>query len=1636
MSKARLGRSGSGGLAALIAGILATGALTVAPTASAAVPASAGKSATSASEGAPQFLSADQAASQARQLGKPVVASALTTPTEQTTANPNGTLTLTQTAAPTRIFQHGAWAALDGTLKANPDGTWSPSATGDQVVLSGGGSGPLARMYTGGQGFTLTLPVVLPHPKVSGDQAVYANVIPGVDLTVTVTANGAVSDVFTVRSASAARDPRLQQLLDAKTTTSPGLSVATDKAGDLAVTDKQGHQLFSAPAPLAWDSHRQVLPQALARTNSPVDATSSADGAGYGARTAKLAVTATSGRLDLAAPTALLGSSGAYPVFIDPPYSASYGGSKFGWASVGSGVPTNSYWNSTVQWDGTNGAEVGNSGSVQGEAMSLFNMQIDAGLKTAKIYHAYFGINENYSWACPTSGRDQAVNLYAPSQTLNSSNATWNNWVGNLGSSIGSQTFAMGYNSSCPGGGAPAYEVTSAFNTALSAGKAYQTFALRADDGSDNYAFKVFVQSSAQLTVTYDRYPDTPSGLSTSPATNCSNTTLGDTSVTLYAPSSTPTGSSLTTTVNLYKTSDKTKTNLLTTANGIPADTFKVASGQSAVLVLHESFFKGLSGGAATGYSFIAQTTDTTLTSGWSTACSFTWDPTRPGTPGVAPTPTPPAGTVTCKTLDDTSSSDQIQAYGSTCSFTLTPPTQNGGTPQAISGYIYQVDQSPPVTVSATGTTTISVPLEHLVNALTVSALSAGGNAGSPMTVWFDGTSITPPAHDGDLTLDGTPDLIVPGGSGNAFSPGLWLATGNTDGTVSRSAVNIGANGLDINSTATPADWTGSQPITGNFCGNGAQDVMAYFPTGIHAGGATIACNDGSTGPLHLGTTLDTNSTPYRVNDGRLQDNSGNDVTQIAAAGNTSGNNNGAPDLLATGADNNLYLFYSTTPNGYINNWSCGNGCYDLSAVNSPDGTSDWSSWTIATAQLASGTAMYLWNATTGDLYLWTGLQLDSATHSILTYTSDKIASGWNTGAHLLLRAADFSGSGIPDLWATDPNTGVTTAYLPASTTTASPTVTTAVTTISTASHAWNFQDIPANGAGTTVASTADTTGTLLALTGTTGANWNTGDIYSPDALLNTNPDGTPSGGTGSLSTSTNVLDLTKSFTVSVLADPTSYGGAVLSQDGTADSGMTLIPTASGWQFSLNTGSGTSWLFDTVTGGTAMPGVWSQVTASYDQPSSTMNLYVDGAFVASAQHTAPATGATGSFRVGDDWHSKARSDHYAGRITNVQAWAGAAVAPSYAQPSFVGTAEATTQDGTVYVLGRNTANGHLVATYAPSTGGWHTADMTVYAGTPAMTGGAPSAAVTSDGTLYIATGDSADGHLQVTWLPKGGTWHLTDFTDDYGAGTTNGQTSIGIDGNGIPYIFARSSFNGDMHMSVAYPSGGTWKVDDMTTDRSIQGPPTSAGGAPSTFTTGGTLYLVTGNSANGHLQVTYLPKNGTWHSVDLTTTYGAATTNGQITAAVAGDGTAYIFARDSYNGDMHAAYVSGTTWKVDDMTADGSIQGPPASAGGPPASYTTTDGTLYLVTGNSANGHPQVTYLPKNGTWHSVDFTSTYSTPVTDGNTSMTQAPNGTSYIFSRDSLTGDLQTTYTNGSTWTTTDMTTNSSILSPKTG
>ncbi|MFE2070463.1 hypothetical protein ACFXDH_50285 [Streptomyces sp. NPDC059467] len=103
----------------------------------------------------------------------------------------------------------GSWAQPDATLEERSDGTVGPKASVAKISFSGGGSGAdLVKLSLDGRSLTVGWPGMLPKPTLDGDSAVYADVLPGVDLRMTATTEG-YREVLVVTSASAASNPEL-----------------------------------------------------------------------------------------------------------------------------------------------------------------------------------------------------------------------------------------------------------------------------------------------------------------------------------------------------------------------------------------------------------------------------------------------------------------------------------------------------------------------------------------------------------------------------------------------------------------------------------------------------------------------------------------------------------------------------------------------------------------------------------------------------------------------------------------------------------------------------------------------------------------------------------------------------------------------------------------------------------------------------------------------------------------------------------------------------------------------------------------------------------------------------------------------------------------------------------------------------------------------------------------------------------------------------------------------------------------------------------------------------------------------------------------------------------------------------------
>jgi hypothetical protein len=1224
--------------------LVALGPLGLAPPVARAAPASPTPAATSATPP----LTAEQALARARTTGAAVPVPGATTATDTLTADPDGTLTVTEAAQPVRKQVGGTWTALDATLTTNPDHTLSPAVSTGGLTLSGGGSGPLATLTAPGATLALSLPVTLPTPTLTGPTATYANVLPGVNLQVTANEQGGFREVLVVHDATAAANPALRSLTLA--TQARGISLGADGAGNLAASTPGGRVVFTAPAPRMWDSTAPTLATTIAdpdtgrrldpTTSAPVD--SSADGPGEDAHSAAIGVATGADGITLTPDQALLTDAGTvYPVYLDPTWST-VNPARGGWATVAEYFPGSNYWNNTPDPDGE--MQVGNSGEMWSH--TLMNFPISGVLGGATIHSAQLNIFETHSFSCTASRLD----LYAPATTLSAGNATWNFWHGvGLGTRVAEVNVAHGY-TGCAGAGV-GFDATTGVVAAVAAHRGTQTFLLQGvNESSDHNSWKEFRTSSPTLSITYDHPPSVPTGLTTSPATACAAatpTTVGDASVSLYAPVSDPDGGSLGVSFQLWKTS--TPGTIL--ASSGPSLTY--TSGTTAVLVVPLATLSAAAGSAVTEFSWHVQVSDVAFTSAPSATCNFNFDPTRPGQPTV------------------TGSTDGA-TMGTPLSFTVTaPPT--GTVPTS---YLYQLNGAAPRSVPATaGSATITVTPPRFTNTLTVSSLSAGGNVGDAAAVTFNATPRATPQPDQDLSGDNISDVLTVGGQ-NTLPAGLWLAAGHAGagqgagtGQVLPTAVNLGAHGNGVAGDGLPADFTGSRAITGHFTGTGLQDVLAYYPSGPNAGGAQILNGNGDGSVLQAQLS----GNEHTLSSGILTDANGDNPSQLVNAYDSTGQGYAYPDLLGVSGDGTAGHYLAYYPNGD----SLGAyGQVDQLDTVSPDGTMDWDSWAISTCSVAGGTAMYLWNHTTGALYLWTDVRHDLGS-STLSFTPHTLANGtgstWMAGHTFTTQASDINNDGTPDLWVVG-TTGTGTAFLVGDLSGTATIAEQPAVHLVTSTHDWPLND----GTSGPASAAADTTGTLPA-TGTGAVSWHTGDLFGTDAAF--------TGQAGGLSTTGQAVPTNADFTISAWVKANATGGYVLSQDGAHSSGFVLYPdTASGrWTFGLSTSDAAAPVYDNAggSGTTVHLGVWTHLTATYHKATGRMALYVDGIDGTTGTHTV-TWNAVGPFQIGQRQLNGAHTGFFNGQIADVQVWNQALTPVEAAQLSGTPGYVMFGSDGTVY----------------------------------------------------------------------------------------------------------------------------------------------------------------------------------------------------------------------------------------------------------------------------------------------------------------------------------------------------------------
>lgn len=444
--------------------------------------------------------------------------------TREVFATPDGSFTSREHFQPVRVAKDGAWTPVDTTLRTLADGSIVPNATPTEIRLSGGGTGPLVTINRAGRPMSLTWPTALPKPWLDGDSAVYPRVLgPDVDLRVRVEPEG-FSHVLVVKTAAAAKDPRLATIKLGLS--APGLTVRTaDDGTQQAIDDTTGGVVYEAPVPIMWDSTAPATQQARAASTSDGEdpgedltdggvVEASASQPGDTSKIATVTASVDGGEMTLKPDPALLtGTDTTYPLYIDPMWDTPRSNARLMVSSAG--------------WSKHNFTKNEGMGRCPRDyppagryCNGWYEKRLFYRVPTARFAHkqiisAEFHVQETFATSC----RKRIVDIYLAKAF--GAGSTWNSTSDNWVRRLDGRNVAKGWSSGCPAGDV-LFNVTSALREAARKGWSNTTFGLRARDGEDQLAWKRF-DRNAFVRVHYNSPPPQPkmSQLSSSPGGAC-----------------------------------------------------------------------------------------------------------------------------------------------------------------------------------------------------------------------------------------------------------------------------------------------------------------------------------------------------------------------------------------------------------------------------------------------------------------------------------------------------------------------------------------------------------------------------------------------------------------------------------------------------------------------------------------------------------------------------------------------------------------------------------------------------------------------------------------------------------------------------------------------------------------------------------------------------------------------------------------------------------------------------------------------------------------------------------------------------------------------------------------------------------
>ncbi|MFJ3902918.1 ricin-type beta-trefoil lectin domain protein [Streptomyces sp. NPDC090025] len=1202
-----------------------------------------------------------EALRKAKATGKQVTVDALTTDTSETVANPDGhRLTTRSHAQSVRVRRDGRWHTLDTTLAAGPGGTVVPKVTGSRLVLSGGGTGPLATITTDdGKRFAVTAPFALPKPTLRGATATYAEVLPDVDLKVTALADGGWREVVVVRTAKAAADPRLAELRFPVRT--DGLTLSADRAGNIALKDAHGKARMHAPTPFQWDSSYAApasrwtkAAPAAAPAVAPASAgvRSSDEQPGDGANVSTMKVAATADAIVLTPDPKTFGK-GAGPWYLDPTFGAE---AK---RQVNAQVQENHKTTSNVNTLSSLG--IGYCGysdcTGYGRYRSYYQLGIpsvlfaDGSRGTAQIAKATL-VAQVVSSAAP--GTNKPIGLYHTPPIPGG--ATWNSQPCGEGSLMAGCT-KVG-TAWITGNGNIYYDVTSYLQSAANGKWGNWTVGFAPDNEMEKY-YRAHLGADPSVVIEYDIAPTIwyPRTVPTPGFADSGNTSECQTPggnawdnpgwiganqyVKLRVNTWSPTGfNQLYTKFHVWDDNDPNW--------GVYQDVGPTGSYGEV-----DYWADRLADGHQYGWN--AQVSDGWLASGGTAWCYFRIDKTAPVVT-VRSTDFPASGTLNVKpklkinetgsfTVDvtDPAPGAGLRASGPACVRWSTDPTP-------VTGW----KCGDPNVIRGSGGSFSYTPRLWGTNILFVQAMDVAGNYSQPFpyTFYVPWDPKTGQAVPGDLNQDGRGDILKPDAAGN-----LLHMTADNDPTLAQAALlGLAPQGTNWNDVQTTH--------RGALRSMGVDDVFAHTTANPALKGNLYLYPNKGDGTFRTYTTVD-KPTTWAAVDGTPLDgppaswvSDWSEATQILALG--------APKAILNDFDGDLAADQTAVLAVERGNlW-----LYRSNSINTLDGdavlvsgTGNWDGFELINPGSASGKAQPT---------LWTRSRADGTVRSYpigtrpdgrldLTGLADPLApapilTGMTTDAYPRIGSVgDATKDGLADLWAVSAGTETLKFW-----------------------RGTTAQGAPA-GAVTGFAAPAelgDTTAPVDRMRLATQAGGKTPDAYGKFAgtvkggvsFTDDTVNGAPAkvatfnGTDGVIESDGLKVDPTKSFSISLWTKADALtDGVVISQDNNEASGFMVWPATMGngyvnWHLGMATADNGGWPYDTTdvrsSAARVQVGVWTKLTVSYNATTGQMALYVNDALASSGFHQTKLA-AAGSLVLGRYKYQGRANNFYNGSIADV-----------------------------------------------------------------------------------------------------------------------------------------------------------------------------------------------------------------------------------------------------------------------------------------------------------------------------------------------------------------------------------------------